>query len=97
MNRILAIVVAVLVAVGCSAAYADWVYVGPTVVTTYYPPPVYVYPAPAPVVVARPVLPAPVVVGPPVPVVVGPPAIVVRPVPYVRGQPVRNAFRALVW
>jgi len=95
MNRILAIAALAVVVLGCSAAYADWVYVGPTVVTTYYPAPVYVYPPPAPVVVARPVLPAPVVVGPPV--AVGPPVVVVRPVPYVRGQPVRNALRALVW
>ena len=78
---------------------------GPTVVHSYYPVgPVYTYPPP--VVYRRPVIyPAPVAYPPPVaypaPVVYGPapfyaaPAVV-RTKVYFRGQPVRNAIRAVL-
>jgi hypothetical protein len=70
----------------------------PVPTTAYYAPPAAFYPAPAPYLVAAPVV-TPVVTPVVAPVAVAPVyygrAVVVRPKVYVRGEPVRNVLRAV--
>jgi hypothetical protein len=94
MKKLLAVLVALVVVLACSSAYAGWVYYGPgpfavyrpwAPVVTYYSSPV----VPAPVVTEAPVVTPGVVAYPPAavypaPLVVGP-RFYYRPVrPYVR-------------
>ncbi len=107
MKSLVAMIALAVVLLSGSTVCAQWGYVAPAPVYTYYPgAPVYAYPsvapipfAPRPVVVRRPVVvAAPVVAPAPVvmPGVVYPYPAVVRSRVFYYGQPVRNAVRAVL-